>query len=404
MYARHVSPSYPAFLERLGLASPGVRAEAAVVTDADGRQYIDCTAGYGLLNFGHHHPRLVAALKEQLEAHEPLSRPLITAVQARLAERLAEALPGDLQWAFLCNSGSEAVDTAMKLARLVTGRKGLIATSGAFHGYTFGALSASGLQRWRRPFEPLVPRITHVPFGDAQALAAAIGADTAAVLLEPVQHEAGVIVPPAGYLAAARAACDRHGALLIVDEVKTGLGRIGHLVACAAEAVVPDVLVLGKSLGGGLVPTGAVVARAHLWRRFALSFAMAASSYAGNALACRVALASLELARDAALLDSVRAKGARILARLGELVAAHPELLVDVAGRGLLISLRLKTAAAATALVQELVRRGVLVMPAFGDAAAVMIEPPLVIGADQVECVLETFASALDGMQTRCGG
>ncbi len=391
-YEVHVNPVYPSFLRRLGIPYPAAWAEGAVIRDIRGNEYIDCTSGYGLLNLGHNHPALVEAAIDQLRSRQPLTRPMITEIQALLARRLAAAAPGDLECVFLCNSGSEAVDSAIKLARLATGRPKILSALGSFHGYTYGAMSASGMPKLQKSFGPLVPGIDHVPYGETEALEAALGPDVAAVLLEPVQHEAGVRLPPDGYLRAVRTLCDVLGALLILDEVKTGFGRTGPLFACDSPGIVPDVLVLGKSLGGGLVPAGAVVARKSLWRRFGLSFGMSASSYAGNALACRVALRMLELIGDGNVLEEGFRMGGLLAERLGDAVRRHAPVLVEARSAGLLASLRTDGPASATALSASLCRKGVLAMPAFGDGAELMFEPPLVITEGQVARV----AAAID--------
>ena len=383
-YEAHVNPVYPSFLRRLGIPYPAASAEGAVIRDVHGKEYIDCTSGYGLLNLGHNHPSLIEVAIDQLRSRQPLTRPMITGIQARLAQRLAAATPGDLECVFLCNSGSEAIDSAIKLARLTTGRPKILSALGSFHGYTYGALSASGIPKLQKAFGPLVPGIDHVPYGETPAVQAALGPDVAAVLLEPVQHEAGVRLPPDGYLRAVRDLCDAGGVLLILDEVKTGFGRTGPLFACDSLGIVPDILVLGKSLGGGLVPAGAVVARKSLWRRFGLSFGMSASSYAGNALACRVALRVLELIREGPILEEGSRMGGLLQEGLGEAVHRYPSVLEKVRSVGLLASLRAANPALANAISSSLCRRGVLAMTAFGDGAELMFEPPLIITERQV--------------------
>ena len=383
-YEAHVNPVYPSFLRRLGIPYPAASAEGAVIRDVHGKEYIDCTSGYGLLNLGHNHPSLIEVAIDQLRSRQPLTRPMITGIQARLAQRLAAATPGDLECVFLCNSGSEGIDSAIKLARLTTGRPKILSALGSFHGYTYGALSASGIPKLQKAFGPLVPGIDHVPYGETPAVQAALGPDVAAVLLEPVQHEAGVRLPPDGYLRAVRDLCDAGGVLLILDEVKTGFGRTGPLFACDSLGIVPDILVLGKSLGGGLVPAGAVVARKSLWRRFGLSFGMSASSYAGNALACRVALRVLELIREGPILEEGSRMGGLLQEGLGEAVHRYPSVLEKVRSVGLLASLRAANPALANAISSSLCRRGVLAMTAFGDGAELMFEPPLIITERQV--------------------
>jgi putrescine aminotransferase len=225
---------------------------------------------------------------------------------------------------FICSTGAEAVESAIKLARFVTRRPEIVVAEGAFHGFTMGALSASGIPVQSRPYRPLLPGIRHVPFGDADALAGAIGDDTVAALLEPIQAEIGAVVPPDGYLANAREICGRTGTLLMIDEVRTGIGRTGPLFAIEDENITPDVLILGKSLGWGIVPIGAIVARSQVWGRFGLSFAMSASSFAGNRLACVSALTTLEILTEEDVLDSGRLAATTLWKGLTEIATSYP--------------------------------------------------------------------------------
>ena len=226
-YGRLINPGYPQFLRRLGLEQPAVRAEGVWIEDASGVNYLDCISGFGLFALGHNHPGLLEALKRQLERKPLATRPFITNEQVLLARRLEEICPGELQCSFWSNSGSEAVDTAIKLARLQGNKKKIVCAQKSFHGYTFGALSASGFPSFSRLFEPLVPEIEHIPFDDLQALESVMDQDVAAVLLEPLQHEGGVCLPENGYLKGVNKLCADYGALFILDEIKTGLGKTG---------------------------------------------------------------------------------------------------------------------------------------------------------------------------------
>ncbi len=393
-YEQHLSQSYPAFLQRLGIDGVAVRAVEAVITDSNGKSYIDCTAGYGLFNLGHNHPELIRALVDQLMSEQPLTRPLISHVQVEMGERLAAATPGELECVFLCNSGSEAIDNAIKLARLYTRKSRIIAAEGSFHGYTYGALSATGIPKLRNNFGPLLPDIVHIPYGDSNALEKAMTQETAAVLLEPIQHEAGVYIPPSEYLKTVRELCTDNGVLLILDEVKTGFGKTGNLFACEDSGLVPDILVLGKSLGGGLIPCGAIVSTQAIWKKFSLSFSMSASSFAGNTLASRAAITALEIyQRDECMLNC-RKKGKLFMTHLSALVTRYPALLTKITGKGLLIGIRTSNPRTAFSLSRLLVERGVLAMPAFGQGAELMIEPPLVITDGQISEVVNAIDDA----------
>lgn len=390
-YGRFINSTYPGFLRRLSVEHAAVKAEGATITDSAGKTYIDCVAGYGMFNLGHNHPLLIEALTNQLKEGTLLSRPFITEPQVELAKRLAAVTPGDLDCAFVCNSGSEAIDSALKLARLHTGRKRLVTAFDSFHGYTYGALSATGIGAFKRGFEPMVPDIVHVPFGDVKALERELDSDTAAVLLEPVQHEAGVVVPDASYLPAVRRLCDEVGALLILDEIKTGMGKTGEMFACSAVDVVPDILVLGKSLSGGVIPIGALVGRRRLWRRFSLSFPMSASSYAGNVLACRSALTAIRILEEGDLLEECEEKGRILLDGLREVAGMYPEVVRDVSGTGLLLGVTAADSQKALDLARQLIERGVLVLPAYGNNSVLMVEPPLVVSGEEVQRVIEAF-------------
>ncbi len=390
-YAGFVNRAYPSFLRKFGLERTGARAEGAVITDSGGKAYIDCVGGYGVANAGHNDPVLIQALIDQLHEQSPGAKPFITGLPVRLAEVLAALTGGDLSCSFLCNSGSEAIDNALKLARLSTGRKQIIAARGSFHGYTCGALSVSGIAPFRRLFEPLIPGIDHVSFGDIEELEKTVSIKTAAVLLEPMQHEAGVVLPPAGYFAAVRRLCDEHGVLLIVDEVKTGIGKTGRLLACEHFGITPDMIVLGKSLGGGLIPVGALLSRESLWKKFGLSFPMSASSYAGNSLACRAAIETIALLRQRDLVSACAEKGEKLLSGLRSAVTAYPALLKRASGLGLLIGLETAGPAVGTELSREMIRNGVLALPAFGNGSVLMFEPPLVISANQIEDIMSAL-------------
>ncbi|MDQ3957192.1 MAG: aminotransferase class III-fold pyridoxal phosphate-dependent enzyme, partial [Actinomycetota bacterium] len=236
-----------------------VEGRGSTLVDSGGREYLDLVAGIAVVGVGHCHPRVTGAIHAQSSRLVHVSNLYETEPARELAHRLA-ALTGGMR-AFFCNSGAEAVECALKLARRHGGaRRRIVAATGGFHGRTLGALSVTGQPHKQAPFEPLIGAVTHVPFGDARALEASLGDDVAAVLLEPIQGEAGVVVPPDGYLARARAACDATGALLILDEVQTGLGRTGRWFAFEHEGVVPDVVCLAKALGNGL-PVGACLAR-----------------------------------------------------------------------------------------------------------------------------------------------
>jgi len=393
-YAQHISWVYPSFLSRLGLNNIAVRAEGATITDSKGKTYIDCIGGYGIFNLGHNHPMIVQALVRQLNEKQLFTKPLITEISTKLAVCLSDISPGDLKCSFVCNSGSEAIDSAIKLARLNKGKKQIIAAEKAFHGYTFGALSASGIPSFKRFLGPMVPDFIHVPFGDIKALRDSVTSDTAAVLLEPVQHEAGVFLPSKDYFQEVRRICDDNDVILILDEIKTGFGKTGYMFACEYFGIVPDILVIGKSLGGGLIPIGALIAKEHLWKKYVLSFPMSASSFAGNVLACRAALTTIQILQGETLIEDAMEKGRILLDAFREYSKKYPDIIKAVDGFGLLIGIETVQPKKTLELSIEMIRQGVLAVRAFGNPSVLMIEPPLVISRDQIEKVIWSFETA----------
>jgi putrescine aminotransferase len=413
-YREHLNPNNAAFLERVGLDCAVEEASGALIHDQRGREFIDFVAGYGIFNLGHNPPRVVAALKRELEGRPLWGRPFLNEPLAELAAKLAEISPGDLSRVFLCSTGAEAVESAIKLARLATRRDEIVAAKGAFHGFTMGALSASGIPGQSRPFKPLLPGFKHVPFGDAEALEGELSDNTAAVLLEPYQAEVGAATPPDGYLKNVRDICDRAGVLLIVDEVRTGIGRTGPVFAVELEDVTPDVLVVGKSLAdvtpdvlvvgkslaGGIVPIGAILARTDIWGRFGLSFSMSASSFAGNRLACVSALAALSTLEEDGVLDAGRRAADALWPGLEKLVEDYPDLVVRLTGKGMLVGVHLTNNRVADDVVTRTIAGGLLTGTAFCNGRCILIEPPLVVSPGDVDRGIEIFRSALDEVST----
>lgn len=368
-----------------------VRGQGARLWDADGRVYIDCVGGQGAANLGHAHPAVTAALATQASRLVACPEIFYNDQRAALLARLAGIAPAGLTRAFLCNSGAEAIEAALKFARLSTGRSEIVAAVRGFHGRTLGALSATWQKEYRQPFEPLLPGFRHVPFNDLAALDAAIHAQTAAVLLEVVQGEGGVHRADPAYLAGAQALCQARGALLIVDEIQTGLGRTGQLFACQHYPdLQPDLLTLAKSLAGG-VPMGACLIGPRVQ---GLRPLLHGSTFGGNPLACAAALATLDTLQR----DDLPARAARLGAAMqARLRAINSPLIREVRGVGLLIGLDLRIKV--TPVLQALQARGVLALPA--GSTVLRLLPPLVISeadlehvADQIEQALNEISSA----------
>ena len=345
-----------------------VRAVGARLWDREGRSYLDLGATHGAGNLGAADPDVARAIQAQAAELIHLGTGYASPIREAFLERLLAVLPPRFGRVFLSNSGTEAVEAAIKIARSSTGRSRIVAAMRGFHGRTLGALSATWRKELRAPFEPLVPEFVHVPFNDPAALDAAVDDRTAAILLEPVQGEGGVHVATPDFLAAARAAADRHGALLVLDEVQTGIGRTGRLFAFEHFGIVPDVLVLAKSLAGGF-PIGATVTSVEVESRFRGSHH---STFGGNPLACAAGLAALEKVVRERLPERAARLGAVGLERLRRLPAARVR---EVRGLGLMIGVELRDRVAP--LLAALADKGYLALPA--GATVLRLLPPLVI-------------------------
>jgi putrescine aminotransferase len=325
-----------------------------------------------------------------------------------LAKSLAMLAPGDLKYAFFSNSGTESVEAALKLARAYDLKKPtiVVATRG-FHGKSFGSLSASGKATFRTPFGRLLPGFVHVPFNDVAALADAMitsratGQDVGAVLLEPIQGEGGVIIPSDEYLPAVRALCDEYGALLIFDEVQTGMGRTGSMFACEQWGVAPDILCLAKALGGGVMPIGATLATEDVFSRLFDNPFLHTTTFGGNPLACAAALATINVIVEEKLAERAADMGAYMLAGLRAAVRGHESIVTDVRGRGLLIALEFADDATGFAVSKYLFDRGILVAGTLVNARTVRVEPPLTIERAQADKVFVVLREALDAMSAR---
>lgn len=362
------------------------------VWDEEGRHFLDLTAGWGVTALGHCPEALVQALRDQagLCLQAPNCNLSYTPAQARASTHLAALLPTGLDRVFFTNSGTEATEAAIKTVRRAKGPGRFIACLNSFHGRTTGATALIGQSAYREPYLPLEPRTDFVPFGDASAAQTAIGPDTVALVVEPVQGEGGVRPAPAGYLQALRQLADAHGLLLVFDEIQTGLGRTGALFACQHEGIVPDIMLLGKGLGGGF-PVGAL----------AVSQAVAdtmqpgdhGGTYAGNPLACAAVAAVLEAFENDGVLDNARRRGRQARAFLEGLQSRYPQQILDVRGQGLLLGCELDDDKRATALIEHCFANGVLLNRVQG--RVIRLFPALTITAEELEKGLEALAAAL---------
>ncbi len=355
----------------------------SILVDALDREFLDVLGGFGLYSYGIRHPKIVAAVKAQLDRSPQYSQEMLDPLRAQLARIIALLTPGKIQYGFFANSGTEAVEGAMKLAKLYTGKKGFIAMLNAFHGKTLGALSLMGKKIFREPLLPLLEGIRHVPFGNAdaveQALAAAkaVGDDVAAVVAEPVQGEAGAVVPPDDYWPRLRDICNHYGVLLIADEVQTGMGRTGEIFGVDHWNVAPDIICLGKALGGGVVPMSAFFSTPKIWECMEPNPFMHTTTTGGNPLACSAALAAITVLLEEDLAGQAREKGDYVLSQMRQLQGRYPGVLSDVRGLGLLIGMEFPTDGIGYKVAAGLFSRGVLTAGTLTNARVIRIEPAL---------------------------
>lgn len=342
-YREYVNPDFELTLELVGFDEIYKKAEGTKVYSGE-KEYLDFLGGYGVLTLGHNNPEIIKEL-DKIKDRPNILQASLSPLAAALGKNLALVTPGKLNRSFFCNSGAEAVEGALKTARAATGRRRIIYTKGSFHGKTLGALSATGKEKYQAPFRPLLPGFESVSFGDADALERKLSSgDIAAFIVEPIQGESGVIVPPDGYLKKAEELCQKQGVLLIVDEVQTGLGRTGDMFACEHEGVEPDIICLAKALGGALMPMGAFVTTQEVWQRVyggLDKYLLHTSTFGGpwsNIRACAAAIATLNLlCQDGGrLIKEAKEKGEYFLSQLKQLEKEH-RIVKHVRGRGLII-------------------------------------------------------------------
>ena len=361
-----------------------VKGRGAEVWDDEGRRYIDCVAGIGVASVGHANPALADALAGQARTLVTCPGIFYNDVRARLLEKLAAVAPPGLQRGFLCNSGAEAVEAAIKFARLTTGRTGIVSAMRGFHGRTMGALSATYKKEYRELFKPLVPGFSFVPFNNPARLREAVGDDTAAVVIEPVQGEGGIRPASAEYLRAAREICDETGAILVFDEIQTGFCRTGRMFACEHHGVTPDMLCLAKAIAGG-VPLGAVLADP----RIQLPPGKHGTTFGGNPLACAAALAAIRFMEDERLAERAELLGARFRERFERRTPGRVRALRQI---GLMIGVELKERC--RPYIEALAAKGILTLPA--GTTVIRLLPPLVISEAQIDEVVDVLAEVLE--------
>lgn len=396
-YQQFVNPTQVALLKIGGFDHVEHTASGCTITDLDGNSYIDCLGGYGVFSLGHKNRRVVDAVKEQLDRMPMASKTFLNKPLADLAEKLAGIAPGDLRYTFMCNSGTEAVEGALKIARMATGKTDIVATVGGYHGKTMGALTATGRDMYKTPFEPLVPGFVCVPWNDLAAAECAITSRTAAVIVEPVQGEGGIQVPSPGYLPGLRRLCTERGVLLIVDEVQTGLGRTGKMFGVEHWGVSPDIMTLAKALGGGVLPVGAFMATPAIWEKvFRENPFIHTSTFGGSEIACVAGLAAIEETLALDLSARAAENGAYFLRGLKGVQTRYADMLVDTRGLGLMLGVEFSDSDIAKIAIGTMVHNGVIAAYTLNNPQVIRFEPPLIITRDEIDRALAAFESGLD--------
>jgi putrescine aminotransferase len=368
--------------------------QGSLLYDLLGREYIDCLGGYGIFSAGVNHPKIIKAVTDQMQRMALNSQELLEPWRAALSRVLAEVTPGDLQNSFFINNGTDAIEGAIKLTRLYTKRNTFISTIGGFHGKSMGSLSLMGKASFREPFLYGLQDVRFVPYGDADALehefqwCEAVGVQIAGVVLEPVQGEAGGIVPPPDYFPRARELCTRFGALLIADEIQTGMGRTGKLWGVDHWNVVPDIMCVGKSIGGGVMPLSAFISTAAIWEVMIPNPIIHSTTFGGNPLACAAGLAAIQVTLEEDLPGQAAVKGEFLLRELSCLQQKYPQVLKEAHGKGLLIGMEFPVQEIGWQVASGLFKRGVLVAGTYSKAQVIRIEPALGIPMELLQEML----------------
>ncbi|MGG4040245.1 putrescine aminotransferase [Bacillus smithii] len=410
-FREHVNPG---FLEYRKTVTQGGQFAAVEWTDegncfkdVNGKKYIDCLGGFGIYNVGHRNPKVIKAVTDQLKRQALHSQDLLDPLRAVLAKILADITPGDLKYSFFTNSGTESVEAALKLAKMYSERSTFISTTRAFHGKSLGSLSGTAKGVFRKPFLPLIPGFRHVPFGDIDMMRKTfetchlVGEDVAAVILEPIQGEGGIILPPEGYLKQVRELCDQYGALLIFDEVQTGMGRTGKMFAAELYDVVPDILCLAKAFGGGVMPAGAVVAKEKVFKSWFPNPFMHTTTFGGNPLACAAAIATIDILLEEKLPKRAAEVGKYFLQGLKDAAKGHEDKVLEIRGIGLMIGIEFHKDEVGYEVSKAMFDKGILVAGTLVNSKTIRIEPPLTISYEEVNEVIRVFKEVLPNVKIK---
>jgi len=402
-FATYLNPQKVRVMRAAGLDIIEAQRSGPWVWDLDGRRFLDCFTSAGSFNVGRRNPRVVAAAHAAIDRLDHGNFLLCSREKAELAAKLAEITPPGLNCTMFGTGGGEAVDFAIKVARGSTGRPRIVSSVNGYHGHTGFALSAAGRGAFRQPFEPLMPEFVQVPFGDIDALDAVVDGQTAAVLLEPIQGEGGIVMPPPGYLAAVRAVCDRSGALLILDEIQTGLGRTGRWWAGEHFDVVPDIMTIAKSLGGSLVPISATVFTEDVREFMIPNPFIHLSTFGGSDVACAVALEVIAVIEETGLVAHAAAMGERLFAGLDAVAAAHPEVISEVRGLGLMAGIEYAEDSMGPRMSYHLADHGVLAVYSGNQPSVMRLMPSLVVEEAEVDFLLEALDAAIVDLESGAG-
>jgi len=393
-YSEHINP----YLARLmNFAGFGVEIQAVgcIMRDQEGREYLDFLGGYGVFSLGHRNPKVVQAVKDQLDKMPLSGKTFFGSKQADLAEKIAQITPDGLQYTFFSNSGAEAVEAALKFAKGTTKRSKIVSTHGGYHGKTIGALSVTGREKYQKPFEPLMPGAVFVNYADAAAACAEIDENTACFIVETLQGEGGIHVPPAGYMKAVREQCTEVGALLIADEVQTGLGRTGKMFGCEHDGISPDIMTLAKALGGGVMPIGATVFTQQVCDAiFSVNPLAHTSTFGGNPLACAAGLTAISVIEEEGLVEQSRIKGERVMNGLKAIQAKH-DLIGEVRGQGLMIGVEFTMDEVGELVIGQMVKRGMVAAYTLNNPRVIRLEPPLIVSDAQIDQALRILDEAV---------
>jgi putrescine aminotransferase len=371
--------------------------------DLDGEQFIDCLGGFGIYTCGHRNPEILKTVQAQLARYALHSQELIDPLRGYLARLTALITPGDLQHAFFTNGGAEAVEMALKLARLATGGRWYISTVGAFHGKSMGAISMGGKGAYREDYIPLIQQVQHVEYGNAEAVETAIknlvtvGEKVAGIIVEPIQGEGGVIIPEKGYLTELRRIADDYKVALIFDEIQTGMGRTGTMWRCEVEDVTPDIMTFGKAYGGGIMPITGIIARPWTWidKLVENPWILGSPTFGGNPLACAAAIATIKFMLEHDIPGMCKTKGELFMKKLGELQQKYPTVLTAYRGAGLLICMEFPEAEVGYAVTKGLFQRHIMTAGTLVNAKTVRLEPPAVLSDASIEKVFIALDEAL---------